>query len=434
VRRAVLFFLLGGTLAAQGSDYVATLVFGTVKLRLALHLNERATLDSLDQDAFDLPLESVLRSGNRLSFRAPRPGGRFEGMFTADGRAIEGTWTQRGGALPLRFERGNPRPQEPRPPYAYESEEVAIRTGAARLAGTLTLPRGGGPYPAVVLITGSGPQDRNDTASGHRPFLVWADYLTRRGFAVLRTDDRGVGGSAGRLLDSTEEDLAGDVLAQVSFLRGRREIDARRIGLMGHSEGAVVGPIAAARSKDVAFLVLLAGPAIPGEQILFAQAERVARVLGAPEEVARQRREVEEKLVALARAGASAAQLRKALPGATQQFGRQIDVAASRWFRFILDYDPRPVLQRLGCPVLALYGGVDLQVPADLNAPEMRKALGRGDVRTLAGLNHMFQHATTGSPLEYAQIEETVAPEALEEVIAWLSARAAEGEARGCGQ
>ncbi len=433
MRAGIVLAILPFAAGAQTGDWTATLDFGQVKLRLALHLDRAPTLDVIDQDAFDLPLTHVVRRDRRLRFDAPKPGGAFDGEFSADGKVLEGWWTQRDGGLPVRFRPGNLRPQEPRPPFPYTVEDVLIRGGHVRLAGTLTVPRTPGRHPAVILITGSGPQDRNGTVSGHRPFLVWADFLTRRGFAVLRTDDRGVGGSTGKLLDSTDEDFALDVAAQVDFLKRRREVDARRIGLLGHSEGAAVAPMAAVRSRDVAFLVLLAGPAIRGDEILAAQSERVARALGAPEALAARNREIQQKVFAVVRQGGGKTQIAAAFESETArlspeeaavvkgQLRGQMDVAASRWFRFILDYDPRPTLERVRCPVLALYGSLDVQVPAELNAAPMRSAAPAARVEVLPGLNHMLQRAATGSPLEYTQIEETVAPEALEMVAGWLA-------------
>jgi pimeloyl-ACP methyl ester carboxylesterase len=435
VRVAAVILLFAAVCPAQTTDWIATLDFGLVKLRLALHLDSRPTLDILDQDAFELPLRNIVRDGRSLRFEAPTPGGRFEGEFSPDGKLLEGWWTQRDGELPIRFVPGNLRPQEPRQPFPYDEVAVAIRNGRVRLAGTLTLPRTSGPHPAVVLITGSGPQDRNGTVSGHRPFLVWADFLTRLGFAVLRCDDRGVGGSTGKLLDSTEDDFARDLLAQVQYLKHRREIDPARIAVLGHSEGAAIAALAASMSRDIASAVLLSGPAVPGEQILAAQSERIARVMGIPDLLAARSREIQRRLIALARSGAGKPQLAAALERETAslsadeaavvrgQLGGQLDVAASRWFRSVLDFDPRPVLQRVRCPVLAVYGSLDLQAPADLNAPALRAALPAARVEVLPGLNHLLQRAETGSPVEYTRIDETVAPAVLEMVGDWLRSR-----------
>jgi uncharacterized protein len=434
VRQAAVIALVAAAVAtAQTGDWVATLEFGPVQLRLVLHLDTVPTLDSIDQDAFELPLRNVVRRDRSLSFEAPTPGGRFAGEFSADGTVLEGWWTQRDGGLPVRFVPGRIRPQEPRPPLPYRAESVTARNGGVRLAGTLTLPRTPGPHPAVVLVTGSGAQDRNGTISGHRPFLVWADSLTRLGFAVLRADDRGVGGSTGKLLDSTTDDFAADVLAQIAALKRRRDIDPRWIGVLGHSEGAAVAAVAAARSGDIAFLVLLAGPAVSGEQTLAAQSERIARALGVPDALAARNREIQTKLFALVRSGAGKARIAAALEQETAQLapeeaavvraqlGAQLDVAASRWFRAVLDSDPGAALAKVRCPVLALYGALDLQAPPDVHAPAMRAAIPAARVEVLSGLNHMFQQAGTGSPVEYARIEETLAPEVLEVVRGWLA-------------
>jgi pimeloyl-ACP methyl ester carboxylesterase len=434
VRRTGAVLLFAASLAtAQTGDWIATLDFGPVKLRLALHLGGSPTLDVIDQDAFDLPLQHLARRGRLLSFEAPKPGGRFEGEFSPDGKVLEGWWSQRDGALPVRFLPGDIRPQEARPPYPYQAVDVVIRNGTVRLAATLTLPRDRGRCPAVVLLSGSGPQDRNGAVSGHRPQLVWADYLTRKGFAVLRADDRGVGGSTGKLLDSTTEDFAADALAQVAFLKKRKEIDPARIGLLGHSEGAAAAAIAGARPEGVWRIVLLAAPALPGDQILAAQSERIARSIGVPENAAVRNREIQRKLFDLVRSGASRARLTDVLEQETArlapeeaavvrgQLGGQLDIATSPWFRFVLDFDPIPTLRRLRQPVLAVYGALDLQVPADINAPAMRSAAPAARVEVAPGLNHMLQHATTGSPVEYTQIEETVAPEVLDLVGGWFS-------------
>jgi uncharacterized protein len=448
-RAAILLLFAAGAAWTQTGDWIANIDVGLTKLRLALHLAARAdgsftgALDSIDQDAFGLPLAGLRVRGHALEFEVPKMGGRFWGDAAEDGTAIAGQWRQRGGKMPIRFERGNIRPQEPSPPFPYQQENVLVRNGPIRLAGTLTLPRTAGPHPAVLLITGSGPQDRNETTSGHRPFLVWADFLTRRGFAVLRMDDRGVGGSSGKLLDSTDEEFADDALRAVAYLKTRQEIDPRRIGLVGHSEGGAVAPLAAARSSgksgDIAFLVLLAGPAIPGREVLAAQDERISRAMGLPEQVARRNREIQTQLFTAAQNERDPAAARKRMEAELAwalinlspeeaaliraQVGGQMKMATSRWFRFVWNYDPRPALRKVACPVLALYGDLDLQVPADLNAPAMEQALAgnpKHRVVTIPGVNHLFQNAVTGSPVEYARIEETVAASVLDIVADWL--------------
>lgn len=339
------------------------------------------------------------------------------------------------------------RPQDPLPPFPYTSEEVTVRSGELRLAGTLTLPPGEGPFPAALLITGSGPQDRDEALLGHRPFLVLSDALTRAGIATLRLDDRGVGGSDAGPEPATTAELAEDCLAAVAFLRADPRIRAAQVGLIGHSEGGLIGPLAASRSEGrVAFVVMLAGPGVPGHQVLVAQMAAVARAAGLPAEAIDRQRAAQERLIAHARDGASVDQLRadlRALAEAQLSAGaeapppaeleRRIDgqlrFFQGRWMRFFLAYDPRPALRELkATPLLALNGELDLQVLADQNLPAIEDALqaaGNPDVTIvrLPGLNHLFQTARSGSPSEYATIEETIAPAVLTRVCEWIQAR-----------
>jgi pimeloyl-ACP methyl ester carboxylesterase len=311
----------------------------------------------------------------------------------------------------------------------------------------LTLPRSGGPFPAVLLITGSGPQDRDETIFGHKPFLVLADYLTRRGVAVLRVDDRGVGGSTGNVQDATSADFADDVLAGVEFLRGRKEINASQIGLLGHSEGGIIAPLVASRSRDIAFIVLLAGTGLPGDEILYQQAAAILKLTGADAESLARQKALQERMFVVLRQekdrAAAETKLRAAVAGLTPKAGKeeksevveaqpllegQIQMALTPWFRHFLDYDPRPALRKVTCPVLALNGEKDVQVDARANLRAIEAALREGgnkDVTTqeLPNLNHLFQTCKTGSVSEYSAIEETLAPVALETIAKWIAKR-----------
>src|SRR5260370_27561814 len=278
-------------------NWVGTLGPGPVKLRLALKVAKgadgslSAKLDSLDQGANDLPVSSIAQTGTSVKFELQVVGGSFEGTLNGDGSEISGAWKQGAGTLPLVLRRTDKlpvalRPQEPKKPYPYLEEEVSYedKPGHAKLAGTLTLPKGAGPFPAVLLITGSGQQDRDEALMGHRPFLVLADHLTRKGIAVLRVDDRGMGGATGEVKPATTEDFAGDGVAGVAFLQSRRpRVNPRKIGLIGHSEGGVIAPMVANRSRDVAFIVLMAGTAVTGEEVLRAQAPAGAKGQGGHE-------------------------------------------------------------------------------------------------------------------------------------------------------
>lgn len=339
------------------------------------------------------------------------------------------------------------RPQQPQPPFPYTEEEVTYTNGEIRLAATLTLPEGPGPFPAVVLLTGSGTQNRDEEIDGHRPFALVADDLARAGVAVLRVDDRGAGGSTGKVRDSTTSDFAEDALAGVRLLRAHPRIARDRVGLLGHSEGGATGPLAAARSSDVAFVVMLAGPGVPGPEILLHQIEVMSRVDGMPEDKIRRLLELERRAVDLVLTEIDPQRLTAGLrqvfqeelavtdPVEIEQSGGpeawvelHARVYSSAWFRHFAGLDPRPALRRVKVPVLALNGGLDRQVAPAQNLPEIEKALraaGNPDVtvRELPGLNHLFQTAKTGNPSEYGEIEETLAPAALDAVRDWIVTR-----------
>lgn len=338
------------------------------------------------------------------------------------------------------------RPQDPKPPYPYRSEEVAFENHKAgiKLAGTLTLPKGDGPFPAVILISGSGPQDRDAAVMGHRPFRVLADHLTRTGIAVLRYDDRGVAKSTGIHAGATSLDFAQDVIAALTYLSNRKEIQREKIGLIGHSEGGLIGPIVAAELKEVAFLVLLAGPGVPGESILCSQVEAIAQANEEDEELVAARVAIQKKVLAQAKKGANAAALMKvykeqigSLPRDLQpSFGHDeiaqseltLNTLAGPWLKYFLTHDPYQTLKRVHCPVLALNGERDTQVLPHPNLLAIESALTQGGnkdvtVRELHKLNHLFQSCRSGSPSEYARLEETFAPVALDLITGWITQR-----------
>lgn len=444
----------------QGLDpvglWLGTLSFGGMDLRVVVKIVKtqdgslKATMDSPDQGAKDIPVDSVLVEGNRLALEIKSNNGSYNGTFNPATQEIEGTWTQ-GVSLPLKLKKVDKVPeiaraQEPKRPFPYLEEEVSYgnKKAGIKLAGTLTKPQGGGPFPAVLLITGSGAQDRNETIFGHKPFMVIADYLTRAGLAVLRVDDRGVGGTTGSLSTSTSEDLAADVLAGIDYLKGRPDIDARRIGLLGHSEGGIIAPMVAAKSPDIAFIVLLAGTGVAGEQILYEQGQLIARAEGEPEEMIAKSLEIQKKSFALVKETndpkvieqklkplyveayrAMPEDQKKAFGSEEMWLKGEIKSLTSPWFRFFLTYDPKPTLEKVKCPVLALGGSKDLQVPAEENLKAIGEALKAGGntnymVRELTGLNHLFQAAQTGGVSEYGKNEETFSPAALQIIGDWI--------------
>lgn len=443
-----------GQLAGEWAGSLA--LPGGTSLRIVFHIQadeERgwtATMDSPDQGAHGIPVSEVALRGDSVRLAVIVAAGAWEGVLRGD--TLSGTWAQGGMSFPLDLVRGAApaeeprRPQEPTGPLPYDVQEVTYASPIAgiTLAGTLTLPRTPGPHPAALLISGSGPQDRDETLLGHKPFLVLADHLTRRGIAVLRVDDRGVGASEGDFAAADSRDFASDAEAGVRFLAGRPEVDAGAVGLIGHSEGGLVAPMVAAESDDVSWIVLLAGPGIPGDSILYLQGALIARASGAPEEAVRANAATQRKMfsvleatpddsVARGRLEALLAETLETSPGAAAmtpeqrratavQQARQV---ATPWFRFFLSHDPRPVLRRVDVPVLALNGQLDLQVPPRENLAAIAGALREGGntrvtAHELPGLNHLFQTATTGAPQEYARIEETMSPAVLELVADWI--------------
>jgi pimeloyl-ACP methyl ester carboxylesterase len=434
-------------------------------LRLAFNVTRQedgtlsATMDSPDQGALGIPMDGVTLDGDTIRFTIAAVQGEYAGVLSEDGNGLSGLWKQGPMALPLDLERGNlapplPRPQDPERPLPYLEEEVRFPSAddGVELAGTFTAPRTGGPFPAVVLISGSGPQNRNEELMNHRPFLVLSDHLTRQGIAVLRYDDRGVAESTGDFASATSQDLARDVLGAVRYLAGRSEVDAARLGLVGHSEGGLIAPMVAADGAEVAFLVLLAGPGVPGDQILHRQAELIARASGASEASIELNRTIQQELFRLIREGVDA---EEGVARAMELFSEELDTLSPEdlqalgvedpearaqalrqsaaatftpWFRFFVTYDPRPTLEKVRVPVLALNGERDLQVPPGQNLPEIGAALERGGnpdhtEEELPGLNHLFQSSVTGAPSEYVTIAETMSPVMLERVSDWILER-----------
>ncbi len=446
-----------GTRAKKPSDAIASaegvwqgaLEGNGMRLRLQLHVSHDdqkqlvAALDSPDQGVSGLPAIHVIQKDASFHFEIPVVSGVYDGTLNAAKKAITGSWTQNNVEQKLDFRRSDQllelvRPQNPVKPYPYKEEEIAFPNGKAKisLAGTLTLPRAPGPFPAAVLLSDSGPHDRDECIVGHRPFLVLADHLTRKGIAVLRFDKRGIGKSTGDYANATTEDFAGDAEAALVYLKTRKEVDPKKTGLIGHGEGGVIAPLVAAHSNDVAWIVLLAGPGLNGEDTLLLQSELILKTAGVDDEQIAKTREFNKQTYALVRQEKDTATLQAKLSDLVENSGMsaslppaalqsQVRLMVSPWFRFSLDYDPVPTLQKTVCPVLALNGEKDLQVAPKENLAKIQKALqdgGNKDFQTaeLPGLNHLFQHSPTGSPTEYGSILETMAPEALNAASDWV--------------
>jgi pimeloyl-ACP methyl ester carboxylesterase len=446
-----LLILLGFAPSAGAQEAVGewhgVIQAGGVELRVGVTITKKpdgslaGLMASVDQGGSKIPLADVQSAQDRFSFAAPAVGGRYEGTWDEKRSAWDGRWTQ-GQSFSLVLARGpvpmGARPQVPARPYPYREEEVTFDSApGVTLAGTLTVPPGEGPFPAAVLLTGSGPQDRDESLLGHKPFLVLADHLTRHGVAVLRYDDRGFGKSTGKFPAATSADFTADAAAALAFLRGRKEIATGRVGLIGHSEGGMIAPMVAAKDQGVAFVVLLAGPGAPSRDLMAAQRAAVGRAIGAPPEAIARREAVmgriETLLAETADWEAAKVEVVRILGEAAAEGGVPADqmVGAAQfmltpWYRDFIAHDPRPNLRALKMPVLALNGANDLQVVASQNLPLIREALKDNPDATvveLPGLNHLFQTSETGSPQAYGRIEETFAPAALETISAWIVAR-----------
>ena len=333
----------------------------------------------------------------------------------------------------------------------YLQEEVFILNGGITLAGTLTRPKTGKPFGAVILLQGSGPVNRDEEAFGWKPFQVLADHLTRNGLAVLRFDSRGVGGSGGTAYQYDLNDVASDALAAVRYLKSRADIDHRRIGLCGHSQGGIVAPLCAAQSDDVSFIICLSGTGLPGDVIFFAQQRAVSRTEGTTEAEWQEALGHLQKFVGLIRARAERADLEpvvraiisKQIDNQTKGKDSGVEKKSSEleskvdciltgyntpWFCSFLDYDPRPALAKVKCPVLLVFGELDLQVPAEENRQAMVQALLKGShndfsIKTFPGANHLFQTAVTGSPAEYERLPKEFVPGFLDFISVWISQR-----------
>jgi pimeloyl-ACP methyl ester carboxylesterase len=462
VMRKLIFSILAGmiVLSVSGQDITGQwngiLKVPGAQLRLVFHVVKTdsgytSTMDSPDQKANGMPVETTTFMNDTISFSIPGPRIEYKGVLGDDGM-ITGNFKQAGQVFPMNLTREVVekevlnRPQEPKSPYPYYSEEVTFRNEKAGidLAGTLTLPKKDGVFPVVVLISGSGPQNRDEELMGHKPFLVLSDYLTRNGIAVLRYDDRGTAASKGNFGTATSKDFATDVEAGVAYLQGRKEINKKQIGLIGHSEGGIVAPMVAANSKDIAFIILLAGTGIPGDQLLLLQQTLISKAYGVSDEDLAKAQRYNKGAYAIVSSSSGIDQLKTDL---TSYYNTQfkndpdfevpegmtgdeliqsmVDQLASPWMQYFIQYDPSPVLEKVKCPVLALNGEKDLQVPPKENLVAIEAALKKGGnkkgtFQELPGLNHLFQECTTGSPEEYATIEQTMSPVAMEAILEWV--------------
>jgi pimeloyl-ACP methyl ester carboxylesterase len=413
----------------------------------------KASVDIPEQSAFALSLNNVRFDSSKIYCELPA-GPRvavFEGSLKGD--SVRGVFEQAGMTGTFHLVRGIAKKEveQPEEIVPYKKEEVVFHNDTIKFAGTLTIPSTSGPHPAVVMITGSGPQNRDEELFGMKPFKIIADHFTRNGIAVLRYDDRGVGGSSGSTSQSTTADLAKDALAAIHFLQSRNDVNPKQIGLCGHSEGGIVGPLAASESRDVAFVICIAGTGVDGRKTLLAQWEAIMRADSATEDAIQKALKVNELAFDLVLSQKDSVEVRKALRASLvdqmnamtidqrkaitneEEFIRiqmeaLITSFQSPWFRYFLTYDPSVALEKVKCPLLALFGGLDLQVLAEVNRKAMESALKKGGnkdytFRVFPKANHLFLNAITGSPSEYSRLKKEFLPGFLETMSDWIVKR-----------
>ena len=441
----VLFTILtASTAMAQIEGYwKGEMNVGVQKLETAFDIKAvengyAATFDVPAQGAYDIPVDETIFQDGYLQLTMSAMGARYLG--TLKDNVIEGEFTQNGMTFSLNLARAEmkeqkkTRPQDPQPPFHYQIEEVTFvnEKEGNTLAGTLTIPEGEGPFPAMVLVSGSGQQNRDEELMNHRPFWVIADYCARHGIAVLRYDDRGVGGSDGEVKNATSMDFSYDAEAAFDYLRNRKEINATKVGILGHSEGGVINFMVSSRRPEVAFLVSLAGPSVNGIAVLKEQQAAILRASGMTEEMVQFNGNANAQMFDIIETSNDREEadtlLRQLLKGwgyneeLTEQTVGQM---ASPWMYYFLRYDPTDAIVKTNCPALLLNGSKDLQVIASQNLPGYEKIIadyGKTNLtlRELPDLNHLFQHCETGSPNEYFEIEETISPEVLELIVGFV--------------
>lgn len=453
---SIFFVVISASAQEITGDWNGVLSVQGMKLRLVFHLTKTdagytATMDSPDQGAKGIPMTAAKFENNVLTLEFSAAQIVYTGTLNKSG-VVTGNFVQAGQTFPLILSRQEivvekpKRPQEPVKPFPYNSEDVTFENtkDSITLAGTFTYPQGKSIFPAVVLITGSGAQNRDEELMGHKPFLVLSDYLTRNGIAVLRFDDRGSYASKGNFATATTPDFATDAEAAVQYLKTRKEVNKKKIGLIGHSEGGIVAPMVAVNCKDVSYIVLMAGPGIPGSEILLRQQKLIGQANGIKEEDLKITEELNSHVFKMIDEISDTDTLRvkitnyfinksKDLPDLKIPEGKtindmidlQLQQLLTPWMLNFIRYNPAPMLEKVKCPVLAINGSKDLQVPSDVNLKAIENALNKGKnknftIKEMPNLNHLFQECKTGSPNEYAGIEQTISPSALDAILTWI--------------
>lgn len=458
-----IFFFVFSALRAQPvleGDWTGALEIMGTSLDIITHFtndngNYNGKIDIPAQKKKGLALSKISYGNPKVYFELDVPNGlaKFDGAFVND--SIKGIFSQAGYEGTFYLVRGmTEAPEdingEEKENVPYKVEEVSYKNGDIKFAGTLTLPPNPGKHPAVVMITGSGPQNRNEDVAGFKIFKVIADHLTRNGIAVLRCDDRGVGGTTGKNVDEyTSEDFAGDAIEAVKYLQGRNDINAEQIGLFGHSEGGLIAPMAAVKFSEIAFIVCMAGPGVTGEEILKEQSKLIMKAsFIKPEEISKDLITLETMLEAIKNnkdlSGIKATMKEERLkeydklPDAQKSkiknkeewadsfVGAYMKAFTSTWMKYFISYDPVPALEKVKCPVLLLFGETDLQVPPEQSEKPMLDALKKGgnkdyQSKIFIKANHLFQESETGNPNEYSKLKKEFVGGFLDFVTEWIT-------------
>lgn len=444
----ILSVLLLQSCLGYGQKFVGTwqgeLKIQGITLPLVFHLENttgwKGTMESPAQGNAKLPISTIHVHQDSIAITVASIGLTYKGELSITER-IEGVVFQNGMTFPMRLSKTDTvlikrrRPQLPEPPYSYDTLDVAFFNAydAVKLAGTITMPRQGGKLPAVVLVTGSGPQDRDETMMEHKPFKVIADYLTKQGIVVLRYDERGVGASTGNYPKSTIGDFSRDAIAAIGFLQKQRGVDPTRVGIIGHSEGALIAELIAGESSaDLGFIGLLGAPAIPIDSLMLLQAYEIGKLMGMPEAHLREAKEVNRRNFATIKGDLDDEQiyrqildnLSSMLPDLSASQKDEIKMMVLPAYRYFMRIDPIPFIKRIDIPVFAAFGTKDVQVPFAPNLESLRHNLPnnvKNFLKAYDGLNHLFQKAQTGAVSEYIFIEETFNEEVLSDLAGWIN-------------
>jgi len=406
----------------------------------------KVTLDSPEQDLKNIPVNEIIIKDDSLKLDIRSIQRRYYAVMNKNDLVINGLYIRNGQInFPLLLKKVESevilkRPQMPKKPYPYKEEEISFinENDGTRLAGTLTIPDGTAPFPSVILISGSGAQDRDESFFGHKTFLVIADYLTRNGVAVLRFDDRGVGGSSGDHLQATSKTNSEDVIYATGFLRSRNDINKRNVGLIGHSEGGLIASIVASKCPNIAYIILLGAPGTSIEENLYQQNEMIRMAEGESSNMIGLYNSLQKQIFSIIKEEANdsvaAVKLRSAYtmnryqllsPEQKKDIDTRIKDLLTPYFKDIIKCDPSPFLQNVKCPVLAITGEKDLQASPTINLAAMDEAFKSGGNKNyklieLPRINHMMQTCKKGTISEYANIEETISPLVLNTISEWI--------------